>query len=96
MARELRAILPRERLLYLADSAWCPYGGRPQRDIQERAHLMTETLLGAGVKLVVVACNTATIAAVEGLRATYPVSFVGMEPAVKPAWRRRGPGWSGC
>lgn len=85
VAREIRAILPQETLLYLADSAWCPYGGRPLPDIQDRAHRMTDDLLGAGAKLIVVACNTATIAAVESLRATYPVPFVGMEPAVKPA-----------
>lgn len=85
VAREIHALLPSEDLLYLADSAYCPYGGRPLAEIEERAHHLTETLLAAGAKLIVVACNTATIAAVEGLRATYPVAFVGMEPAVKPA-----------
>lgn len=85
VAREIHALVPGEDLLYLADSAWCPYGGRPLADIQQRAHHLTEQLLGAGAKLIVVACNTATIAAVESLRATYPVGFVGMEPAVKPA-----------
>ncbi len=83
--REVHALLPEESLVYIADSAWCPYGGRPLDQIQKRAHALTEELLAAGVKLVVVACNTATIAAVESLRATYPVGFVGMEPAVKPA-----------
>lgn len=83
--REIHALLPEESLLYIADSAWCPYGGRPLDQIQQRAHALTDELLAAGAKLVVVACNTATIAAVESLRATYPVGFVGMEPAVKPA-----------
>lgn len=83
--RELRALLPAEDFLYYADSEHCPYGGRPQADIQARAVAISEELLAAACKLIVVACNTATIAAVEHLRATYPVPFVGMEPAVKPA-----------
>lgn len=85
VAKEIHALLPAEDLLYIADSAWCPYGGRPLSEIRARAHDLTECLRTAGAKLVVVACNTATIAAVESLRATYPVAFVGMEPAVKPA-----------
>lgn len=83
--RELRALLPQEDFVYYADSGHCPYGGKPRAEIQARACAITETLLERGAKLVVVACNTATIAAVEHLRATYPVAFVGMEPAIKPA-----------
>ena len=83
--REMRALLPNEEMLYIADSAWCPYGGRSPEVIAERSSHLTEGLLEMGAKLVVVACNTATIAAVEHLRATYPVRFVGMEPAIKPA-----------
>lgn len=83
--RELRRELPLESFVYYADSRYCPYGGRPTAEIRARASAITEELLGAGAKMIVVACNTATIAAVEQLRATYPVPFVGMEPAVKPA-----------
>jgi len=83
--REIRAQLPAERLIYFADSGHCPYGGKPQTEIQARSMAITENLLTSGAKLIVVACNTATIAAVELLRATYPVPFVGMEPAIKPA-----------
>jgi glutamate racemase len=83
--REIRRLLPHEHLIYYADSGHCPYGGKPQDEIRARAGAITELLLARGAKLVVVACNTATIAAVEWLRATYPVPFVGMEPAVKPA-----------
>lgn len=83
--REIRRLLPHEQLIYYADSAHCPYGARPREQIVERAVAITDLLLARGAKLVVVACNTATIAAVEHLRATYPVPFVGMEPAVKPA-----------
>jgi glutamate racemase len=83
--REIRALLPAEHLIYYADSGHCPYGGKPREQIVARACAITERLLERGAKLVVVACNTATIAAVEHLRATYPIPFVGMEPAVKPA-----------
>ena len=83
--QELYALLPHEHYIYMADSGWCPYGGRAATIIRERAATLTEWLLACGAKLIVVACNTATIAAVEWLRTTYPVAFVGMEPAVKPA-----------
>ncbi|MGQ0621183.1 MAG: glutamate racemase [Panacagrimonas sp.] len=83
--RELRRELPQERFLYYADSGHCPYGGKSPSEIQSRAIAITGELIEAGAKLIVVACNTATIAAVEHLRAHYPVPFVGMEPAVKPA-----------
>jgi glutamate racemase len=83
--REIRRLLPHEQLIYYADSAYCPYGEKSREDIIARACHITDTLLARGAKMVVVACNTATIAAVEHLRATYPVPFIGMEPAVKPA-----------
>lgn len=83
--RELRTLLPHEDFIYYADSGHCPYGGKPQAEIRARACAITEQLLARDAKLIVVACNTATIAAVEPLRETYPVAFVGMEPAVKPA-----------
>lgn len=83
--REIRALLPAEHLIYYADSGHCPYGGKSAAQISARAFAITEELLGRGAKLIVVACNTATIAAVEQLRATYPLSFVGIEPAIKPA-----------
>lgn len=83
--RELVTALPTEDFIYVADSAHCPYGGRTAEEIIERAVAITDFLLGQGVKLIAVACNTATVAAVEFLRARYPIGFVGMEPAVKPA-----------
>lgn len=83
--REIRKALPHEDLIYYADSGHCPYGGKPRSEIIARADAITDFLLARGVKLIVVACNTATIAAVEHLRATYPLPFIGMEPAVKPA-----------
>lgn len=83
--REIRRLLPGENLLYYADSGHCPYGGKSPEQIHARAVAITDELLAAGAKLIVVACNTATIAAIERLRATYPLSFVGIEPAIKPA-----------
>jgi len=77
--------MPTEDVLYFGDSAWCPYGPRPSKEIQQRVFAITDYLLEHHCKLIVIACNSATIAAVEALRATYPIPFVGMEPAVKPA-----------
>jgi glutamate racemase len=72
--------------LYFGDSAHAPYGPRPTAEIVALSKVATEWLLAHGAKLIVVACNTATAAALETLRADYPqVPFVGMEPAVKPA-----------
>ncbi len=82
---DIRRLLPHEDILYYADSAHCPYGSKSVAEISARACAITEELLAGGAKLIVVACNTATIAAIELLRATYPQSFIGIEPAIKPA-----------
>jgi len=83
--RELVRKLPGQKFIYVADSGHCPYGGKSQDEIIARAVAITDFLIARGAKLIVVACNTATIAAVEYLRANYSLNFVGMEPAVKPA-----------
>ena len=84
--RELVKVLPRERFIYYSDNAHCPYGEKTALYIQERARFITDFLLGKGADIIVVACNTATAAAISMLREEYPsVPFVGMEPAVKPA-----------
>ena len=83
--KELVAALPSAQFIYVSDAGHCPYGGKRASEITDRAEAITDFLLAQGAKLVVVACNTATIAAIESLRASYAVSFVGMEPAVKPA-----------
>jgi glutamate racemase len=84
-AREIRATLPGEQVIYLADSAYCPYGGRPLEEIRERTLRVGHFLLGLGAKALVVACNSASGAALEALRAATDVPVIGMEPAVKPA-----------
>ncbi|MEX2571623.1 MAG: glutamate racemase [Gemmatimonadota bacterium] len=85
VAREVRRRLPQEDVLYLADSAYCPYGGRPLGQIRERSIAVTGALIEHGAKLVVAACNTASGAAIEQLRERFDVPIVGLEPAVKPA-----------
>jgi glutamate racemase len=83
--REVRRELPAEDLIYLADSAYTPYGDRPAAVITERAIAMVSLLERQGVKAVVVACNTATGIAVDALRARFTLPIIAIEPAVKPA-----------
>ena len=84
--REIVRLLPQERYVYFSDNAHCPYGEKTAAYIRERGRTITEILLGLGADIIVVACNTATAAAIATLRAEYPaVPFIGMEPAVKPA-----------
>ena len=85
----LRAVqreLPQEALIYLADQVHVPYGLRPAEQVRAFAEGITHYLLSQDSKLIVVACNTASAAALHSLRQTFPEqTFVGMEPAVKPA-----------
>ncbi len=84
----LQEELPHERYLYFADTAHCPYGMRTDAEITELSIAGCRFLIEQGAKLVVVACNTASQAALSALRATFPsVPFVGVVPAVKPAAR---------
>jgi glutamate racemase len=84
--RAIRELIPDESLVYLADQAHVPYGPRPLAEIQNFSVAITRFLLEQDAKMVVVACNTASAAALHHLRAEFPdVAFVGMEPAVKPA-----------
>ena len=85
--RELRRLAPRERTVYFADTAWFPYGPRDPGEVRKRAFAITHRLVEAEAKLIVVACNTASAAAVADLRQLFDVPFVGMVPAVKPAAR---------
>lgn len=85
VARAVRSLLPRHDLIYLADTAHCPYGPLPAEQVRERALACARWLVLQGAGVVVVACNTATSAAVEALRAELPVPVVGMEPGIKPA-----------
>ena len=84
--RAVRSALPHEDLLYFGDQAKVPYGSRSLEELRAIAESVTRLLLSQGAKLIVIACNTASAAALKHLRAVFPeVPFVGMEPAVKPA-----------
>ena len=84
--REIRRALPGESLAYLGDGANCPYGSRPREEVQALADAAVARLVELDCKMVVVACNTATAAAIGFLREKYAgMPIVGMEPAVKPA-----------
>ena len=83
--REVRRQLPAEDVIYFADSRNCPYGHKSADEIVVLAKNIVDGMLTAGCKLVVVACNTATAAAIDELRQSYPIPFVGMEPAIKQA-----------
>ena len=85
MLREIRRELPHESVVYVADSGHAPYGDRPASYIQERSVAVTRALIDRGAKAIVVACNTATGAAVDVLRQTFTLPIVAIEPAVKPA-----------
>jgi len=82
----IKQALPTERLLYFGDGAHVPYGPRGLEEVRRFSFSITEALLAKGSKVIVIACNTASAAALRPLREAYPdVPFVGMEPAVKPA-----------
>ncbi len=83
--RQLQRLAPRERLTYFADTAFFPYGPRPAAEVRKRSFAIADRLLAGGAKMIVVACNTASAAAIGDLRAAFPVPFVGMVPGVKPA-----------
>lgn len=83
--REIRKAMPHERYIYFSDNANCPYGEKSREFITDRAREITRMLLAKGADVIVIACNTATAAAIATLREEFEVPFVGMEPAVKPA-----------
>ncbi|HEU4329077.1 MAG TPA: glutamate racemase [Roseiflexaceae bacterium] len=83
--REVRTLLPEHDLTYLADTAYCPYGPRPVEFVRARALAVGRWAAEQGARMLVVACNTASSAALELLRAELPLPVVGMEPGLKPA-----------
>jgi glutamate racemase len=84
--KAIRAQLPAQPVFYFADQAHVPYGSRSLEEVRAYSSAITEFLLNLGSAVIVVACNTASAAALQELRAEFPQTrFVGMEPAVKPA-----------
>lgn len=87
--RELVRTLPRENYLYFGDSLHAPYGTKTPQEVVDLSLQAADRLLSQGAKALVVACNTATSAAIRTLRKTYPeLAIVGTEPAIKPAVER--------
>lgn len=83
--KEIHRLLPLEKTIYLADSKNAPYGEKPKEEILKFCYKNTDLLLSKGVKIIVVACNTATTNAIKNLRKKYDIPFIGIEPAIKPA-----------
>ena len=82
---EIHQLLPMESTVYLSDSKHAPYGPKGKETIINLSIKNTEWLINQGCKLIVVACNTATTNAIDTLRKNYPIPFIGIEPAIKPA-----------
>lgn len=83
--KEIKALLPDEHTIYLADSFNAPYGNKTKQEIIDLSIKNTELLIQKNCKLIVVACNTATTNAITTLRDSYNIPFIGIEPAIKPA-----------
>jgi glutamate racemase len=83
--KHIRALLPHEHLMYVADSLYAPYGNKTPEEITARCMILADFLMSQNVKALVVACNTATAAAIDELREAFDIPIIGMEPAVKPA-----------
>lgn len=87
VAREIRRALPAEHLLYVADTAYVPYGDRAEDEVRARTLAIGGWIQAQGAKVLVVACNTASGAALEALRERLAIPIIGLEPALKPAVR---------
>jgi len=85
VAQKIRELLPNENLIYIADSFHAPYGDKSEEFIIQRSNLLTRFLVEQGAKIIVVACNTATVSTIRKLRDTFDLPIVGIEPGVKPA-----------
>ncbi len=85
VAKKIRELLPHENLLYMADSLHAPYGEKSASFINERACIIVQFLIDQGARLIVVACNTATVSCIKELRKQFSLPIVGVEPGVKTA-----------
>ncbi|MCL0043773.1 glutamate racemase [Peptococcaceae bacterium] len=85
IVKEIRKLMPYENIIYFADSAYCPYGDKPKEFIKHRVFTLCDFLIHKGAKILVIACNTASIVSLDDLRKHYAIPIVGVEPAVKPA-----------
>lgn len=83
--QQIRKLMPNEDFLYYADTAHIPYGEKPKNELKTYIFEAVDFLVAHDIKALVVACNTATSAAIEDLRKNYSIPIIGIEPAVKPA-----------
>ncbi len=86
--KSIRQHTPHENLIYVADQQFAPYGEKPLKEIINRALKIVDWLITQNVKMIVVACNTATLAAIKAIRAHTKIPIIGVEPAIKPAVQR--------
>ena len=85
VARSIREKLPNENIIYIADSLNAPYGDKSEKFIAMRSSYIIDYLISRNVKAIVVACNTATVSAIDSLRNKYSIPIIGVEPGIKPA-----------
>ncbi|WP_206485484.1 glutamate racemase [Thalassotalea sp. G2M2-11] len=85
ITKQIVTHLPNEHLIYVADSAYAPYGELTTAQIHQRANTISHWLVKQGCKAIVIACNTATVNVIEQLRARFSLPIIGVEPAIKPA-----------
>lgn len=90
--REALKLLPNENYIFFGDSGNAPYGDRTTEEIKKLSFACVDYLISRDVKAIVIACNTATAAAVESLRAERDIPIIGIEPAIKPACEQPGNG----
>ncbi len=83
--KEMVKLLPNENMIYFADSGHCPYGEKSPKEITSLSTRIVDFFIRKECKIIVIACNTATSAAIKDLRTNYDISFIGIEPATKPA-----------
>ncbi len=81
----IRHTLPKEDIIYFADTGFSPYGNQPKHIIDTRSEYVVDYLINKGCKAIVIACNTATVHSVSQLRTKFSVPIIGVEPAIKPA-----------
>lgn len=82
---EIIKLIPNAEIYYIGDSSWCPYGTKSPEEILNRVTKLSQHIIQQGNDIIVIACNSATIHAVESVRKKFDIPFVGMEPAIKPA-----------
>lgn len=85
ICHSIKSILPAENIIYFADLEYSPYGTKSKKEIKERSEFIVQFLINKGCKLVVVACNTATVNTINALRMKFAIPIVGIEPGIKPA-----------